>query len=209
MTLAVGCAGAIFFRLGEGKLDYVFAVAAYAVAAWAGNNWLVPPVTALLGGEGAPLTLHGAVAMDRWVAIAIAVVVILLWELRGHRHSYQGGWDWSRTGLLVGLIGVAAWAGSAFAGKAAGLGTVQGSDSLATFLLERDPSALNWGLFVVVGIPVGSFLASRRHGAPASKPFHLRHIPQAVAGGPAWAWAPPWPAATTWSMSSAGCRSWP
>ena len=44
MVLAVGCTGAILYRVGEGKLDYVFAMIAYAVSAWASNNWSVESI---------------------------------------------------------------------------------------------------------------------------------------------------------------------
>ena len=183
MVLAMGCAGAVFYRLGEGKLDYAFSITAYAVAAWAANNWLVQPLRQWSGQGGAALTLHTALTMDRWLLMAIILVGALMWVLRGTRHAYQGGLDWSRTGLLIGLIGLGAWLVSAASGRPSGLGTVVGSDSLATLVLQRDTTALSWDLFLVLGIPLGSFVAARLHGRSPGRPLHIKRIPQALAGG--------------------------
>lgn len=183
MVLAVGCAGAVLYRVGEGKLDYIFAMIAFAIGAWASDNWLVQPLRKILDGEGTTITLHHALTVDRWLVIAIAVIGVTLWMIRGRRHPYYGGWDWARTGIFVGLIGVVAWAASAMTGNPTGLGTVQGSDSLATVFLEGDISVLNWSLFVVVGIPIGSFIASRLFGKSPGKPFHSKRLPQTLIGG--------------------------
>jgi hypothetical protein len=183
MTLAAGCAGAVLFRAGEGKLDYVLAIAAYTVGVWAGNEWLAHPLRRLLGGEGVPLTLHKALAVDRWLVVAILVIATVLWVIRGEHRPYEGGWDWGHTGLLLGLIGVAAWGTSAMTGRPSGLGTSQGSDSLATLILERDVSALDWSLFLVAGIPLGSCLAARLHGVSPGSPFRAGRLPRALVGG--------------------------
>ncbi|MCX5735203.1 MAG: YeeE/YedE family protein [candidate division NC10 bacterium] len=183
MTLAVGCAGAVLFRAGEGKLDYGLAVAGYAVGVWVSNDWLAQPLQRIMGGNGAALTLHRTLAVDRRLVVVILALATLLWVIRGKHHPYQGGWDWGRTGLAVGVVGVAAWATSAMTGHPTGLGTVQGSDRLATFILERDVSALDWSLFLVVGIPLGSYIASRFHGASLGRAIPPKRLPQAAIGG--------------------------
>jgi uncharacterized protein len=183
MSLAMGCAGAVFYRLGEGKLDYAFSVFAFCLSAWVSNEWLAKPVQRLLGGSGDPLVLHKALVVDRWLVIAVLGVAAILWIIRGRRHAHLGGWDWLRTGILLGLVGVVAWGASAATGESVGLGTMQGGYSLATLILERDVTALDWHLFVVVGIPLGSFLAARLHGVSPGGPFRSERIPQALAGG--------------------------
>jgi uncharacterized protein len=183
MTLAVGCAGAVLFRAGEGKLDYGLAVVGYAVGIWAGSERLVQPLHRLLGNEGATLTLNRALAVDHRLIVAIFAVAAILWVIRGKHHPYAGGWDWGQTGLLLGLLGVAAWATSAMTARPSGLGTMQGSDSLATLILKREVSALDWGLFLVVGIPLGSWIASRLYGPSPGSPFRPGRLPLALLGG--------------------------
>jgi len=183
MTLAVGCVAAIFTRAGEGRLDQIVAALAFAVGAWASDNWLVQPLRYLLRGDTLITSLHRALGMDRWVVIAIIGVAAILWVIRGHRHPYQCGWDWMQTGIFLGAVGVSAWVTSAATGRPYGLGTLQGSDNLATFFLERDLTALGWNLFVVVGIPIGSFVASRLHGKPPATAFRSKRILPAISGG--------------------------
>ena len=183
MTLAVGCAGAVLFRAGEGKLDYVLASVAYAVGIWGGAEWLAAPVRRWLGGSGAGRTMHHGLFLDRRLVLAILIVAIAIWLMRGRHHPYQGGWGWGRTGFLLGLVGITAWGVSALAGNPSGLITSQGTNSLTTFVFERDPSALNWSVFLVLGIPLGSWIASRFHGDSLEGGFRAERLPRVVAGG--------------------------
>jgi len=129
------------------------------------------------------LILHQAIVLDRWVVIAALLVAGALWLLRGKQPSPDSGWGWTRTGFGLGVIGIGAWIASAAAGKPAGLGTVVGSDSLATLILERSPAALDWGMLVLVGIPLGSAIAARRRGKSYSKPARFEHVLRAMLGG--------------------------
>jgi uncharacterized membrane protein YedE/YeeE len=182
MTLAVGCIGAVFMRVGEGKLDYIFAALAFALGAWASNAVIVAPLRAFVG-ESLLLSLHRALDLDRWVVIATLIVAVILWLIRGKRESAQSGWTWTRTGFFLGIVGASAWIASAMTGRPYGLGTVQGVDSIATFFLQADWNALNWNAFVVAGIPLGSFIATRLHGITARRDFLIARLPQAIAGG--------------------------
>jgi hypothetical protein len=183
MALAVGCAGAVFYRAGEGKLDYMYVVAAFVLSAWFSNDWLVGPIQRLSHSKGLSTTLHHALTIDRLLLAVIVVVATVLWFIRGENRSYKGGWKWSTTGLCIGLIGTVAWTVRAIDGKPFGLGTMQGSDGLATLLLEWDLSAISGSLLMVLGIPLGSFIASRMYGKSPTRPLSLKRIRQALTGG--------------------------
>ena len=183
MVLAAGCAGSVFYRAGEGKLDYLYVVAAFALSAWLSNDWLVGPILRFFHSNGLSTTLHHALTIDRMLLAVIVVVAIILWVIRGQDRSYKGGWKWSWTGLCIGLIGTAAWTVRAIDGKPFGLGTMQGSDGLATLLLEWDLSAINGSLLMVLGIPLGSFIASRMCGKSPGRPLGSKRIRLALTGG--------------------------
>jgi uncharacterized protein len=183
MLLAVGCAGAVLFRAGEGKLDYGLTCVAYAGGIWGGTKWLAAPVRRVLDGSGAALAFHQPHFLDRRLVLVILAVAILIWLWRGEHRPYQGGWDWGRTGFLLGLVAIAAWGVSALAGSPSGLVTSQGAERLATLLLERDPSGLNWSVFLVLGIPLGSWIAARLHGASLESGFRAEHLPRGMVGG--------------------------
>jgi hypothetical protein len=82
MVLAMGCAGAILYRVGEGKLDYVFALIAYTVSAWASNNWLVEPIhgdNVMHGLSVVPLLAMGCLTFMFCIFIGVWVGVRLGW----------------------------------------------------------------------------------------------------------------------------------
>ncbi len=184
MVLAMGCSGAIFYRAGEGRIDYWIAILAFALSAWASNNWLTDATRRMLGGNGIDLTLPRTLGMDRWVLIATIVLAAFLYMIRGRPRLMLIGWDWCKTGIALGIVGVMAWLTSSLAGHPTGLGTVQGSHNLAALILEHDWTALNWNLMMVAAIPVGSFIANRWQRNPVPrKPLRSRRIPQAILGG--------------------------
>jgi hypothetical protein len=111
------------------------------------------------------------------------VVASILWAIRGRQGLYKGGWKWWATGLAIGLIGTAAWTVRAIDGKSLGLGTMQGSDGLASLLLEWDLSAITGSLLMVLGIPLGAFIASRLHGISPGRPLGSKRIKLALTGG--------------------------
>ncbi len=183
MTLAVGCAGAVLFRAGEGKLEYVLACMAYAIGVWGGTEWLANPLRRLLGGSGAAVTLDQGLLLDRRLTLAVLAVAVTIWTLRGPRHRPVTGWNWGRTGFLLGLIGVAGWTVSALAGSPSGLVTSRGTDQLATLIFERDVSALSWSAFLVLGIPLGSWVASHFHGPSLEPGVGVERLSRGVLGG--------------------------
>ncbi len=183
MVLSVGCAGAVFYRVGEGKLDYLYVVAAFALSAWFSNDWLVGPIHRFFHGTNTSATLHHALTIDRLLLAVTIAVALTLWVIRGRNHAAQGIWKWPATGLCIGLIGIAAWTVRAAGGKPYGLGTMQGSDGLATLLLQWDVSAIDGSLLMVLGIPLGSFIASRTRGKSPGLPLHSKRIIRAIAGG--------------------------
>ncbi|MCI0475028.1 MAG: YeeE/YedE family protein, partial [Anaerolineales bacterium] len=60
---------------------------------------------------------------------------------------------------------------------------VEGSANIAELILRADLSALDWHFFLVVTIPLGSYVASVRNGKSPSMPLKSQRIPQAILGG--------------------------
>jgi uncharacterized protein len=184
MTLAVGCAGAVFYRAGEGRIDYLYVVAAFTLSVWFSNDWIAEPVRNFFTDKGLAISVHKALTIDRLLIIAIFSVTALLWVIRGKNRPYKDGWTWTTTGLGLGLIGALAWAVQFMSGKTYGLGAMQGSDSLATLLLEWDLAALNGSLLMVLGIPLGSFIAYRQCGRSTEKIYPgFKKIAKSIVGG--------------------------
>jgi hypothetical protein len=183
MVLSVGCAGAVFYRAGEGKLDYLWVIGAFALGVWIGNDWIVKPVHGFFHSKGLSTTFHGALDIHRLLFAFMFILIVIIWVLKVRNHIYQGGWKWQLTGTAVGLIGAAAWTVHAADGKPYGLGMMQGSDSLVSLLLEGDLKAVDGSLFMVLGVPLGSFIAKRLFGKSPGRPFNPKRIPLSLAGG--------------------------
>lgn len=184
MVLAMGCAGAVFYRAGEGRFDYLIAIGTYGLSAWISNQWLVAPIRQLLGGEGIPLALPRALGLDRWITIVAIALLALLWFLRArHRLKMAASWGSLHTGIALGIVGTLAWLTSTLAGYPSGLGTLEGSANIAELLLRADLAALDWHFFLVVTIPLGAAIASARHGKSPSLPLKSKRLPQALLGG--------------------------
>jgi len=133
--------------------------------------------------KGLSTSLHNYMGLDRMALAVISMLAVALWVLRGRNRPYQGGWKWPLTGICLGLISAAAWTVRAADGKPYGLGMMQGSDGMASLLLEWDLSVLDGSLFMVVGIPLGSFIAAHLYGKSPGKPLTSERIRLALTGG--------------------------
>lgn len=183
MVLSVGCAGAVFFRAGEGKLDYLWVVSAFAVGVWLSNDWIVEPVHKFFHTGWLSTSLYDALDINRMLFVIIFVLAVIIWVLRVGNHPYKGGWKWQYTGLFIGLIGAAAWTVRVADGKPYGLGMMQGSDGFMSLLFECDLTGLDGSLFMVMGVPLGSFIASRLYGKSPGRPLTSKRVWRALAGG--------------------------
>src|SRR5699024_347459 len=95
----------------------------------------------------------------------------------GIRHFlFEKRWHPFFTAVLVGLIAILAWPLSAATGRVAGLGITTPSANILQFAISGDMSFINWGVFLVLGILLGSFLA-----ALGSREFRFR-MPDAKTG---------------------------
>ena len=183
MVLSVGCAGAVFYRAGEGKLDYLWAIGAFAIGVWFSNDWIAKPVQQFFHSKGLSTTLHNALDINRMLFVLVLILAAIIWVLKVRNHPYQGGWKWQFTGMAIGLIGTAAWTVHASDGKPYGLGMMQGSDGLVSLIFEGNLRVIDGSLFMVLGVPFGSFIARRLFGKSPGRPFNPKRIPWSLAGG--------------------------
>lgn len=168
MALVGGCATAIWYRMGEGSPAAFLAILGYmGGVAMTGIGIFRPLMKALrgpvIGSSGTPATLPHLLGMPLWLLIPLFLIPIFLFLL-GKPDGYLGGWTWVATGMSIGLIGTLAWVSAGAAGHQGGLGTVEASASLVQSLLLGNHAKINWATFMLLGIPLGSFLAARSSG---------------------------------------------
>ena len=190
--LGGGCATGMWYRSGEGLISawvalFMFALMATITRAGAlssVNDWFSAQV---VGSNSISQTFSVSV----WVLIFIlfiAVLVAIYTEMkkpkvkiialkskkRGIKHLlFEKRWHPFVTALLIGLIAIVAWPLSIATGRNFGLGITVPSSNILQYLSTGDDSFLNWGIFLVVGVLLGSYVAAK-----ASGEFKLR-VPEA------------------------------
>ncbi|BFU61014.1 MULTISPECIES: YeeE/YedE family protein [Rodentibacter] len=82
---------------------------------------------------------------------------------------FEKRWHPFVSALLIGLIALVAWPLSVATGRIGGLGITTPSANIMQYLITDDTKFINWGVFLVLGIFIGSFIAAK-----GSNEFRLR-----------------------------------
>ena len=100
--------------------------------------------------------------------LVVLLVAVTLWvvakELRKPKR-----WHPFVTAVLIGLIALLAWPLSEATGRMFGLGITSPTANILQFLVAGQSKVLNWGVFLVLGIFLGSLIAAK-----ASREFRVR-----------------------------------
>jgi hypothetical protein len=169
MVYASGCSSTIWYRIGNGNLGALTALVGFGIGEVAINYGPLTGLRALLQGVEVvlpgrvPATLPNALDLSPWWVVIPIVLGAGWWLSRQRAGSYLDGWDWKWAGVGMGLIGVLAWLAAWPTGWHYGVGIVGATGNLLMSLFWG-PSALNWGSFVVLTMPVGAFFAAWQMG---------------------------------------------
>lgn len=82
---------------------------------------------------------------------------------------FEKRWHPFVTAVLIGLIALLAWPLSEATGRMFGTGITSPTANILQFLVAGDSKFINWGVFTVLGIFLGSFIAAK-----ASREFRVR-----------------------------------
>ena len=182
IVLASGCGSGILYRVGEGNLAYVLAVCGFFFGIAMTKFGLLKPVLDTLSsyqvfiGEDQVPTLYNVLGVNKWLIILVVSAPILYFVYQGDPfRKAKKGYPWALTGLLVGLIAVAAfWASDYFGGRARGLsftGPVR-EFFLAAFFGDSQASAadktmtllgitFSWSSLYVLAVPIGAYVSGK------------------------------------------------
>lgn len=188
IVLAGGCATGTWYRAAEGLIGSWIALFAYMVMSavmrsshFAGFNKEMKafqtPSNSIGDTFGLPVwpfigllvaaTLFLVVRELRKPKLAVATlparktgIAHVLFEKRWHPFTTAG---------LIGVIAMLAWPLSEATGRMAGLGITTPTANILQFLVTGDYAFVNWGVFLVLGIFIGSYIAAR-----GSREYRLR-----------------------------------
>lgn len=195
IIFAGGCATGTWYRAGEGLLGSWIALFGYMFMSAVMKTGFLAPVNEQFKTVQVPTnSIADTIGLPVGVVIAMFVLtvgVIVYSHLKkpkvaipqlqpkysGVRHLlFEKRWHPFVTALLVGAIAILAWPLSAATGRMFGLGITTPSANILQFATTGDSSFINWGVFLVLGILVGSYL-----GAKGSREFRFR-MPDAKTG---------------------------
>lgn len=115
MVLAGGCSGGSWYKSGEGQIASLLAVLGFVAAAATEAGFLAPVRSFLQApsfmqqADGQGPTLPMLLGLQSpWLVIVPVVLLAGNWLLRSARRRAVRGWNWSRTGLAVGALGIVA-----------------------------------------------------------------------------------------------------
>lgn len=194
IVLAGGCATGTYFRSGEGLIGSWLALIFYAGFSNIMKYGALESFTADAKSQtvGAT-TVHAGLGISPWWLVAALVLIVafvarkhlaadrarpalatLPPQRRGLAHLLlERRWHPFATAIVIGIIAIIAWPASAATGRHAGLGITGPSADLVRFLTTGDTEALDWGVMLILGLLVGSYIAAK-----ASGEFRLR-VPSA------------------------------
>jgi len=197
MVVAGGCASGITYRVGEGMVGAMSAAFGLTLAALATATGYLKPVkdwlqTAKTPAEGPNETVASLLGLSySVVAIVLAVAIGLVWWYFARQRASTGGykanegaslfdrifklgWGWIPTGVVIALIGLAAFPLSAEAGRNYPLGITSGWLKIGQMTQPGVPfdNSLKWDMWLIVGIVLGAAIA-----AFIAKEFKLRVPP--------------------------------
>jgi len=180
MVCAGGCATGTWYRAGEGLIGSWVALFAYMASSAMMKHGSLQPLNQFFGQykveQGA---IYETFGLSPWLLILLlaGVTGYLVWRhlkqpavripslpprRKGLAHLlFEKRWHPFVTAVLVGLIATLAWPLSEATGRMFGLGITTPSANLLGYLVTGETKMLDWGVFLVLGILVGSFIAAK------------------------------------------------
>ena len=198
IILAGGCASGTWYRSGEGLVGSWIALAMYALSASAMKTGVLKDVNSGMKQWDTGLTtIPDALGVSPWlfvIVLAAVTGVMVRHFLNREKNTVKPARlnarpAWKKplhvytAGALVGLIGVIAWPLSAATGRNDGLGITTPTANLLNFLVTGADKKLDWGVMLVLGILVGSFIAAKSTGEFRVRVPDARTTVRSIGGG--------------------------
>lgn len=181
IILASGCATGTWYRAGEGLIGSWIALAMYMLFSSIMKYGALSDVQKSIEQYGrVNENLAGALGISVWwlfalLLIAVAFGVYRTWlkrpkiavatlppKYKGVRHwLFEKRYHPFAAAVAVGIIAIFAWVLSTSTGRVGGLGITTPSADIVNFLVTGNEKRLNWGVFLVLGIFIGSFIAAK------------------------------------------------
>jgi sulfur relay (sulfurtransferase) complex TusBCD TusD component (DsrE family)/uncharacterized membrane protein YedE/YeeE len=186
MYWAVGCAAGVWFKAGAGSLGAVAGIAGMMLGATLFEAGPLRGLRDAVHGLGGSVSFNAtSFGLPLWALIVPLGAALILFLARTET-TKAGAWTWWRTGLLLGLVGVAAWPLSALVERQFGMAVIGGTVDLARFTSGATIPATGfggWDILFVLGLPLGAYFAARKDGAVKLSVPRAEDFAKMFAGG--------------------------
>ena len=188
IVLAGGCATGTWYRAAEGLIGSWVALFTYMLlSAIMRTGPLGEFNNALRSINIEQRNIYSTLGISPWWLVALLTFITLYYvykhlikpaprmaTLKPKKHGlahllFEKRWHPFFSAVLIGLIALLAWPLSVATGREFGLGITGPSANIMQYLVTGDEKFINWGVFLVLGIFVGSFI-----GAKGSNEFRVR-----------------------------------
>ncbi len=166
MVLAGGGAAGVWYRAGEGLVGSWMAALGLALGAAAAAHGALAGVSRSLRSivlfPGSSPAAYGLIGINKWILVVLLSGLGLAFVFAGRRqrHIAQPGYRWQTAGALVGaLIVLGLYVSELATGAASGFTFPGPSGNL--MLSVAAGAQGEWGVFMLMGVPLGSFISAR------------------------------------------------
>ena len=180
MVLAGGCASGITYRVGEGMVGAMSAVVGLVLFGLMTSMGVFNPMVTYLRDhtaitiDGAAPSIQNALGVEYYLlALGVAAFALLLWAVlrkKGqkaaeaekvslHDRIFKKGWGWVPTGIVIGLIAIAAFYASASADRMYPLAICGGYWTTAKSLIMGQ-NFMGWLSVMLLSTIVGAAIAA-------------------------------------------------
>ncbi|QIM67212.1 hypothetical protein A4G16_07455 [Mannheimia granulomatis] len=188
IILASGCATGTWYHAGEGLISAWIALVMYMLSAAAMRFGVLSEFTKSMMQYGKmEENLAAIFGVPIWLLVGILVIATAILVYRtlsrpalkvaalprkwtGLRHYlFEKRYHPFFAAVLIGLLAFSAWGVNASNGKSGGLSITGPSANIVRYIVTGDAKLINWGVFLVIGIMLGSYIAAK-----GSKEFKWR-----------------------------------
>ncbi len=181
IVLAGGCSAGSLYRIGEGLFGSWLVLATYALfsaimRAGPLSDWNkgLRQITV------EHTTIYDTLGISPWVLVTLlsAVTFFLVFRAKQHKPKFKPAtltlkktglahilfekrWDPFVTAVLMGSVAILAWVTSVATGRNGGLGITGPAVNFLQFMISGDGKFINWGTLLLIGVPLGGFVAAK------------------------------------------------
>lgn len=200
---AGGCATGTWYRAGEGLIGSWIALAMYMLFSSMMKYGALSGFQKSMEQYGRIHDdLAGSLGISVWWLVALLLVAVaygvyrtlsnrpkfamatLPPKYRGVRHwLFEKRYHPFTAAVVIGLIAFLAWVASSSTGRNGGLGITTPSADIVNFLVTGNEKRLNWGVFLVIGLFIGSYIAAKGSNEFRWRLPDLKTVYHSVVGG--------------------------